>query len=997
LPTPVVIGNGGRVPPTEIIEDQDCGDVELGGCAFDPATDGLDFYESLEAMRVQVNNAVAVGPTNSFGEIAVLGDDGANASVRTTRGGIIIRPLPGVYGDFNPERIILDDAIMGVPTVNVGDHFSAPVVGVMDYNFGNFKLLITQALSGVSSGLAREVAATPAANQLAVGNFNVENLDPTDTPAKFEELASLIVNNMRSPDLLSIEEVQDNNGPVNDSEVNANVTWSMLISAISAQGGPTYQYRQINPVDDQDGGEPGGNIRQGFLFRTDRGLAFVDRPGGCSTCDTQVVNGSGGPELSFSPGRIRPTATAFNDSRKPLAGEFTYNGRKIFVVGNHLNSKGGDEPLFGRFQQPERVSEVQRHQQAHIINDFVDQIVGLDPSANVIVLGDLNDFYFSTTVNILEGDAAVATPTTTAGQRPLGGAHVLNNLMETLPLPERYSYVFDGNSQDLDNTLVSNNLLANAAPQLDVVHVNSEFAAQASDHDPQVTLFTLPAGSTATTTATRTATVTATATATCVPGGVTTMLLIPDSTNDRVMSFDAQTGNLINANFIPSDSVHLATPKNAILSPSGNTVLVADQIRDVVQEYSLSGAYIRVFAPASGPNPAILDNIRGITLRPNGNLLVTVGGGANSNAVAQFDPSGNYIGNFVAAGAGGLVSPFDVYYRSTLGDYLVTGFTSDAIHRYDSNGNYLGNLNTDPINVPEQLDEAANLNVLAASFNPDATDGVYEYLPAGTFVGRYDPPSMTQYNGVYELPNGNLLVTTNTGVHEITRGGVLVNTKYSGAGAQYIEFVQIQSIGTCPTSTAGPATTTSTTTATRTASATGTATRTGTATVTTTPCFGEPSSWRNEPPMTTARAFLAAATVGLNLYTISGFTNNVDPTVERFDPDTNTWTTMAPIPTPISQARAAGLGTHIYVPGGFNIGLGGATNGMQIYDQLTNTWSQGAPLPEGRYGSGVVGFGGKVYIIAGNGPSFSGTDTVFEYDPATNTYATKAPVPPAQG
>ena len=47
--------------------------------------------------------------------------------------------------------------------------------------------------------------------------------------------------------------------------------------------GNRYQFRQINPVDDQDGGEPGGNIRVGFLFRTDRGLSFVDRPGGTPT------------------------------------------------------------------------------------------------------------------------------------------------------------------------------------------------------------------------------------------------------------------------------------------------------------------------------------------------------------------------------------------------------------------------------------------------------------------------------------------------------------------------------------------------------------------------------------------------------------------------------------------------------------------------------------------------------------------------------------------
>ena len=78
LPPTIVLGTGGRIPPNTVIEDDATGDVETSG-VFDPAADGIDFYESLEAMRVQVNNPVAVGPRTSFGEIFVLADDGANA------------------------------------------------------------------------------------------------------------------------------------------------------------------------------------------------------------------------------------------------------------------------------------------------------------------------------------------------------------------------------------------------------------------------------------------------------------------------------------------------------------------------------------------------------------------------------------------------------------------------------------------------------------------------------------------------------------------------------------------------------------------------------------------------------------------------------------------------------------------------------------------------------------------------------------------------------
>ncbi len=436
LPAATVIGASGRVPPTQVIEDDATGSVETSG-VFDPASDGIDFYESLEAMRVQVNNPIAVGPTSGFGEIPVVVDGGANASVRSPRGGVLIRP-----NDFNPERVILDDTVLGstaTPDAHVGDGFTTPAVGVLDYSFGNFKLNVTQALTRVDNGLAKEVTTSPATGVLAVATFNVENLRPDDPPSKFEALADQIVDNLRSPDVIALEEIQDNSGATNNGVVDANVTLDQLVAAIAAAGGPAYEWRQINPVNNQDGGEPGGNIRVGFLYRTDRGLAFVDRPGGGSTTPTTVVSSASGPTLSFSPGRIEPDNTAWNASRKPLVGEFTYRGETVFVIANHFNSKGGDQPLFGHFQPPDRVTEVQRHQQAQVVNNFVDSILAVDGAANVVVLGDINDFDFSETVSILRGG-------------------VLHNLMDTLPANERYSYVFEGNSQVLDQILVSNGL-----------------------------------------------------------------------------------------------------------------------------------------------------------------------------------------------------------------------------------------------------------------------------------------------------------------------------------------------------------------------------------------------------------------------------------------------------------------------------------------------------------------------------------------------------------
>jgi len=477
LPQPVVIGRGGRVPPGEVIEDDATdGNVETSG-VFDPASDGIDFYESMEGMLVELHDPVAVGPTAvQYGELPVVGDNGAYASVRTPRGGVVVRP-----GDFNPERIILDDEIIklaggAMPALDVGGSLAGAVVGVMDYNYGNFMIELTQVPIVAANGLAREVTAPAGPNQLAVAAFNVENLAPSDPQAKFDRLASLIVENLQAPDLISVEEIQDDSGVADDGVVDASLTYSKLIAAIQAAGGPAYQYRQIDPVNDQDGGAPGGNIRQGFLFRTDRGLSFVDRPGGSSTSGITVVSGPLGAELSASPGRIAPADVAFADSRKPLAGEFVFKGHKFFAIANHFCSKSGDQPLSGRYQPPRLASEEQRAQQAQIVHDFVASLLAVEPEADVIVLGDLNDFQFSRPIMVLKGD-------------------ILQDLVDSLPEGERYSYVYEGNSETLDHILVSNHLFKSVPYDYDVVHVNAEFADQASDHDPQVVRITLePAG-----------------------------------------------------------------------------------------------------------------------------------------------------------------------------------------------------------------------------------------------------------------------------------------------------------------------------------------------------------------------------------------------------------------------------------------------------------------------------------------------------------------------
>ena len=274
LPAPVVIGPGGRVAP-DVPRTDAPGDVETA--PFDPTVNALDFYESMEGMLVQVNDAQAVGPTNTFGEIPII-PAGSNAT-RTPRGGV----LYGSYADPNTERIIMDSTLAPVPQVSVGATFPGPTVGVLDYDFGNYYLHPLASPTVTPSPIQPEVTQKQGPLELAIATYNVENLAPTDPQDKFDRLATGLVHNLQSPDIVSLEEIQDNDGAVDDGVVAANVTLDKLVAAITAAGGPTYAYREIDPVNDTNGGEPGGNIRVAFLFRTDRGLQFVDRPGGSAT------------------------------------------------------------------------------------------------------------------------------------------------------------------------------------------------------------------------------------------------------------------------------------------------------------------------------------------------------------------------------------------------------------------------------------------------------------------------------------------------------------------------------------------------------------------------------------------------------------------------------------------------------------------------------------------------------------------------------------------
>jgi hypothetical protein len=264
-----------------------------------------------------------------------------------------------------------------------------------------------------------------------------------------------------------------------------------------------------------------------------------------------------------------------------------------------------------------------------------------------------------------------------------------------------------------------------------------------------------------------------------------TFLMIPESTNDRVMSFNVTTGDLINADFIPADPTNLSTPIDAILTP-GITVFVSDQLNDHIVAYDTLGSFLGIWV---GGIPDTLDNMRGIKLAPDLNsLLATVASGGNSDAIAQFDPNGNYLGNFITPNATVMDSPWEIVFRTS--DLLVSGGTSDNIARYDLSGTYLDNLVTG-LNFPEQIRELASGNIIAAGFSTPS--GLYIYDSNGAQLNYFG--AVTGLRGCYQLLSGNYLVTSGTGVHEINgTTGTLVRTVIAGVSARFIEPFDVAAV-----------------------------------------------------------------------------------------------------------------------------------------------------------------------------------------------------------
>lgn len=466
LPEPIKITSSDI--PSEVIGENGFDD-------FEPENYAIDFWESMEGMRVEVAPSKAVAP-QEHGDLVVATEE---FETDTINGGIRLREK-GPNAQSIQFKLYPNDEARDF-AVKTGDMFTESMTGVVNYGFSNYKVYADlDEVEDVFVEGDTEPAPTDIAkdeDKLTVASYNVENFSANtsagETPDdKAKNIARAFVQDMESPDIVGIIEVQDNNGQEEGPEdADASESYERLIDVIEEANGPRYAYVNIDPNYNEDGGAPHGNIRVGFLYNPAR-VSLAEAKDGAADEAVGYENGS----LTLNPGRIAPLDEWFEGTRKPLATQFEFKGDSVVVVANHLNSKLGDDPVFGKNQPPELASEAQRMELARILNGFVQDVQADNPDENIIVLGDMNDFEFSNPLAALKGNE-------------------LTDMIENVPEEKRYSYVYQGNSQVIDHVLVSDNLVEDA--DIDILHINADFTemhGRASDHEPVLTQLDLAGG-----------------------------------------------------------------------------------------------------------------------------------------------------------------------------------------------------------------------------------------------------------------------------------------------------------------------------------------------------------------------------------------------------------------------------------------------------------------------------------------------------------------------
>ena len=302
---PTVIGQGGlTVPAASYLGDlEQAIDLNKSTASLSPDTNALDFYRNLIGQVITLHDVVATGATASNATWVV--PDNGNGLLTPTGA------LQSTESSINTQRVEIyyDSGVTPGSAISaeVGDKLG-DITGVLTYYNGVYELIPITQVTVIHTETPAPVTTFHKDEQnLLVSDYNIENfnaLDPANAD-RLAQVAKIIVQNLDNPDVLAIQEIQDDSGTTSDGTVSAEQNLAALVKAIADAGGPTYSWAQVDPANNTQGGVTGGNIRSVFLYNADR--VALKEP----------VTTIGSEELSGT----------FKNTRLPLVGTFESTGR----------------------------------------------------------------------------------------------------------------------------------------------------------------------------------------------------------------------------------------------------------------------------------------------------------------------------------------------------------------------------------------------------------------------------------------------------------------------------------------------------------------------------------------------------------------------------------------------------------------------------------------------------------------------------------------------
>lgn len=443
---------------------------------LNPKKNAMDFYESLEGMLVKVHKPLITGADEDRGEVCVVPEYGKYVKDKTNHGGVRY-----TYKNEQTQRILIKSELFKLSqgkryegkyidpsfTPNPGDRFSRDIQGVLTYDKSNYKLINTSPLPKIKDGKIKrdKLNIKYDKNKLSIVSYNIENFTIADGGQKrVDVLAKQVRDDLHTPDILGLAEVGDNDGGnVTSKVVSADKVLDAIVEGIKKATGVEYKWLSADPEDGKDGGWPAMHIRNAILYRTDK-LELPYFKQGDSKVDTEIKEG----KLTFNPGRLGNNKEFYKEVRKSLVAHLVLKDSKkdVFIVVNHLKSKRFDDKIYSKNQPVKRKSEDLRIPEGKYVGQFLKEINKQKPNAIILSMGDMNDFEFSPTLKAMKTNLMVSA-------------------VESLPKNQRHTYVYQGNSQVLDNLLVNKKYAKGM--KVDILNINSEFTISQgyfSDHDP---------------------------------------------------------------------------------------------------------------------------------------------------------------------------------------------------------------------------------------------------------------------------------------------------------------------------------------------------------------------------------------------------------------------------------------------------------------------------------------------------------------------------------